>query len=295
VIKLDGIHELEEEIFGPVLHVATFEAHELDQVVDQINAQGFGLTFGLHTRVDKRVERIVAASRSAISTSTATRSAPSSAPSPSAAKGSRAPGPRRAGRINAPAGALHGDTLDRAFTTLAAPADALDRLARAVPDHPALAAAAAFPRAPRDLPGPTGESNRLSLHPRGRVLCLGAGAADALAQAIQALAAGNTVLMVAANAPDAAAPLIAAGLPVTALDGQADPAALTALPGLALVAARGPEDWLRSLRRALARREGPIVPLETSLIAPERYVIERHLCIDTTAAGGNASLLAATA
>jgi RHH-type proline utilization regulon transcriptional repressor/proline dehydrogenase/delta 1-pyrroline-5-carboxylate dehydrogenase len=28
------------------------------------------------------------------------------------------------------------------------------------------------------------------------------------------------------------------------------------------------------------------------MIAPERYVLERHLCIDTTAAGGNASLLA---
>ena len=28
---------------------------------------------------------------------------------------------------------------------------------------------------------------------------------------------------------------------------------------------------------------------------PARYVFERHLCIDTTAAGGNASLLAASA
>ena len=39
---------------------------------------------------------------------------------------------------------------------------------------------------------------------------------------------------------------------------------------------------------------GPIVPLETQTISPERYVVERHLCIDTTAAGGNASLLAAS-
>jgi len=44
---------------------------------------------------------------------------------------------------------------------------------------------------------------------------------------------------------------------------------------------------------ALAGRSGPIVPLETTVIAPEGYVVERHLCIDTTAAGGNASLLAA--
>jgi RHH-type transcriptional regulator, proline utilization regulon repressor / proline dehydrogenase / delta 1-pyrroline-5-carboxylate dehydrogenase len=282
---------------------------DIDRVVDAINARGYGLTFGLHTRIDDRVQQIterlrvgnVYVNRNQIGAIVGSQ--------PFGGEGLSGTGPKAGGPFylprlqrrdeppakHAPAGALHGETLDRAFTTLAAPADALDRLARAVPDHPALAAAAAFPRAPRDLPGPTGESNRLSLHPRGRVLCLGAGAADALAQAIQALAAGNTVLMVAANAPAAAAPLIAAGLPVTALDGQADPGALTAVPGLALVAARGPEDWLRSLRRALARRDGPVVPLETTLIAPERYVIERHLCIDTTAAGGNASLLAATA
>ena len=59
VLKLNGIEELEEEIFGPVLHVATFEADELDAVVDAINDKGFGLTFGLHTRVDDRVQRIV--------------------------------------------------------------------------------------------------------------------------------------------------------------------------------------------------------------------------------------------
>jgi RHH-type transcriptional regulator, proline utilization regulon repressor / proline dehydrogenase / delta 1-pyrroline-5-carboxylate dehydrogenase len=309
VISVEGIGAVEREVFGPVLHVAGFRASEIDRVVDDINARGYGLTCGLHSRIDDRVERITGRLRIGNVYVNRNQIGAIVGSQPFGGEGLSGTGPKAGGPLylprlqrrdeapaeHAPAGALHGDTLDRAFTTLAAPADALDRLARSVPDHPAFAAAAAFPRAPRDLPGPTGESNRLSLHPRGRVLCLGAGAADALAQAIQALAAGNTVLMVAANAPDAAAPLIAAGLPVTALDGQADPAALTALPGLALVAARGPEDWLRSLRRALARREGPIVPLETSLIAPERYVIERHLCIDTTAAGGNASLLAATA
>ena len=37
------------------------------------------------------------------------------------------------------------------------------------------------------------------------------------------------------------------------------------------------------------------MPLVTGLVDAERYCLERHLCIDTTAAGGNASLLAATA
>ena len=36
-----------------------------------------------------------------------------------------------------------------------------------------------------------------------------------------------------------------------------------------------------------------MLPVSGPLFAPqERYVVERHLCIDTTAAGGNASLLA---
>ena len=47
------------EIFGPVLHIATFKATEIDAVIDAINATGYGLTFGLHTRIDDRVQRIV--------------------------------------------------------------------------------------------------------------------------------------------------------------------------------------------------------------------------------------------
>ncbi len=159
----------------------------------------------------------------------------------------------------------------------------------------ALAAAEALPAEPVDLPGPTGESNRLSLHPRGRVLCLGAGAETALAQAAQALAAGNAVVVVAEGITEPVAELAAAGLPIAALKGRVRPADLTGLADLALVAAHGPEDWLRALRRALAAREGPIVGLVTDAVAPARYAIERHLCIDTTAAGGNASLLAASA
>jgi rhomboid protease GluP len=107
-----------------------------------------------------------------------------------------------------------------------------------------------------------------------------------LAQAVQALAAGNAVVGVAVGAAAALAPLKAAGLPVAAFDGQVEPDALTTLAGLAQVAASGPRDWLKALRVALAARDGAIVPLEIAPVAPERYFLERHLCIDTTAAGG---------
>ena len=83
-----------------------------------------------------------------------------------------------------------------------------------------------------------------------------------------------------------------AGAPVAFADAVIATESLGELQGIAAVAAAGTSDWTRALRVALANRPGAIVALETSLIAPERYVLERHLCIDTTAAGGNASLLA---
>ena len=58
MLRVGGIADLEREIFGPVLHVATFRGDELDRVVADINARGFGLTFGLHTRIDSRVQEV---------------------------------------------------------------------------------------------------------------------------------------------------------------------------------------------------------------------------------------------
>jgi RHH-type proline utilization regulon transcriptional repressor/proline dehydrogenase/delta 1-pyrroline-5-carboxylate dehydrogenase len=67
---------------------------------------------------------------------------------------------------------------------------------------------------------------------------------------------------------------------------------LTGLRGLAAVVSEAPEDDLRALRRVLAARDGMLVPLITESEDPERFLLERLTCIDTTAAGGNASLLA---
>jgi RHH-type proline utilization regulon transcriptional repressor/proline dehydrogenase/delta 1-pyrroline-5-carboxylate dehydrogenase len=49
------------------------------------------------------------------------------------------------------------------------------------------------------------------------------------------------------------------------------------------------------MRRALAARSGPIVPQITEAEIATRCQVERHHCIDTTAAGGNASLLSEVA
>jgi RHH-type proline utilization regulon transcriptional repressor/proline dehydrogenase/delta 1-pyrroline-5-carboxylate dehydrogenase len=54
----------------------------------------------------------------------------------------------------------------------------------------------------------------------------------------------------------------------------------------------GDDEALRPWRQALARRDGPIIPLIASTADAGRLIIERHICVDTTASGGNAELLA---
>jgi len=50
--ELKALSQLKQENFGPVLHVIRFPGDCLDQVVEQINATGFGLTLGLQSRID---------------------------------------------------------------------------------------------------------------------------------------------------------------------------------------------------------------------------------------------------
>jgi len=309
--SVSGIGEIEREVFGPVLHVATFEPNELAKVISNINAKGYGLTFGLHTRVDARVQDIVDEigagniyiNRNQIGAVVGSQ--------PFGGQGLSGTGPKAGGPLylrrfrrsvanvaGEPAGTLVPvGALQLAPFSLewAVQPDRIAILRKLLRGRFAdqLARAAALDHGPVDLPGPTGESNTYELTPKGMVLCLGAGR-DALAdQVISALAAGNSVTAVGEGATRLLHPLLKAGLPLVVLDGSIDPAALEVL-AVDLVAATGAEAWVKSLRQALARRTGPIIPLVTELAYPAAYVHERAICVDTTAAGGNASLLAST-
>ncbi len=64
--EINSIADLRQEIFGPVLHVVRWgpdqktkgAAHDVADVVRQINALGYGLTLGVQTRIDSRAQRI---------------------------------------------------------------------------------------------------------------------------------------------------------------------------------------------------------------------------------------------
>lgn len=51
IFELSSINELDEEIFGPALHIIRYHPHDLDHIIDDINATGYGLTFGIHSRL----------------------------------------------------------------------------------------------------------------------------------------------------------------------------------------------------------------------------------------------------
>jgi RHH-type proline utilization regulon transcriptional repressor/proline dehydrogenase/delta 1-pyrroline-5-carboxylate dehydrogenase len=56
--ELENLATLQGEVFGPVLHIIRFKGSELDKVIDQITATGFGLTMGIHSRIDATIKSI---------------------------------------------------------------------------------------------------------------------------------------------------------------------------------------------------------------------------------------------
>ncbi len=57
--EIDGLKQLQREVFGPILHVVRYQAEKLDSVIEEINGAGYGLTLGIHSRVDSTVSHIV--------------------------------------------------------------------------------------------------------------------------------------------------------------------------------------------------------------------------------------------
>ncbi len=59
--EIEYIGMLEQEVFGPILHVIRYNAKDLDTVINHINGTGYGLTLGIHSRIDATIEYIVQA------------------------------------------------------------------------------------------------------------------------------------------------------------------------------------------------------------------------------------------
>jgi RHH-type proline utilization regulon transcriptional repressor/proline dehydrogenase/delta 1-pyrroline-5-carboxylate dehydrogenase len=56
--KIDSIKEIDGEKFGPVLHFISYKTSDLDNLINEINATGFGLTMGVHSRILDKAKQI---------------------------------------------------------------------------------------------------------------------------------------------------------------------------------------------------------------------------------------------
>ena len=157
---------------------------------------------------------------------------------------------------------------------------------------------------PLTLPGPTGESNRLLREPRGALLTLldtPAHNAEYLMAATATLAAGNSLAAFADpqlldDWQSIATCLAEAGLPegVFAVHPIAQVGSALAASSLAGALVHTRSQHLHAVAQALAQRDGPILPL-VSCVSPaallRQTLLEKTVSEDTTAAGGNASLM----
>lgn len=54
-LRLERLDELDREHFGPILHVLTWRSEQLGELLEQVNATGYGLTMGIHSRNEQTV------------------------------------------------------------------------------------------------------------------------------------------------------------------------------------------------------------------------------------------------
>ena len=244
--ELDQISDLEDEIFGPVLHIVRYKSGAFEHVVEAINALGYGLTMGLHTRLDVRVEQLAARARVGNLYVNRNQIGAVVGVQPFGGQGLSGTGPKAGGP------------------------NYLTRLSRGGGEAGTRETGDGTPSLATQLPGPTGEDNRLSYHPRGRLLCLGGDTADILPRQIErAQATGNVAVTADEIDPDHL--VLPDGIDGVIADGAVRDAA----------------------GQALARRSGAILPLLSVDDADTRFWVEKVVTVNTTAAGGNASLLAA--
>jgi RHH-type proline utilization regulon transcriptional repressor/proline dehydrogenase/delta 1-pyrroline-5-carboxylate dehydrogenase len=294
VLEIGSLAELTEEVFGPVLHIIRYRRANLAQLVESINASGFGLTLGVHSRIDETIDFI--ASRAHVGNIYVNRNIVGAVVGvqPFGGEGKSGTGPKAGGP-------LYMKRLQRAAPALlqherqATPGlDALLVWARTHGHQRVVTLAEQYMRTTLlgttlELPGPTGERNTLRFASRGMVLCAASTIGVLLNALAAVLATGNRAVVLAGSGH-----LLPEGLPAEVRD-RIDVIASIDECGYPFQVALVEASAGHALRPILAKREGAIVSMidisEEGAIPLWRLVAERALCVNTTAAGGNASLM----
>ena len=293
VLEIGSMAELKHEVFGPVLHIVRYRRADLGKVVDTINATGYGLTLGVHSRIDETIDFIVSCAhvgniyvnRNIVGAVVGVQ--------PFGGEGKSGTGPKAGGPLYLKRLQRHAAPLMEHSRVFDAGLDALLGWLRNNGHADVATLAQGYGRTSLSgveiaLPGPTGERNTLAFTPRGTVLCAPKTAAGLLNQLAASLANGNRALVLAA--PD----LIPANLPALVKE-RVRFIGMEEIDASEFQIALLEAGLAGSLRSKLAARPGAIVGIvdtgASEPVALWRLVAERAVCVNTTAAGGNASLM----
>lgn len=300
LIEIASLRELRREVFGPVVHVLRFAASEIDPLIDAINATGYGLTFGLHSRIDETIAHV--ASRVHAGNLYINRNMVGAVVGvqPFGGEGLSGTGPKAGGPLylhrllgseNPAPQSLHAGTCDTAdappeLAVLAAWADREGKAELAAAC--ACYAAHTLLRRTIGLPGPTGERNTLHFAPRGAILCVASSEDALLEQIAAALATGNEALL------EANVEHLLENLPAE-LKHRIRRVERSLDASFAAVLFAGDRQAQAAVRIRIADRDGALVPV-ISVAASGRYplwrlLVERVISTNTTAAGGNTTLM----
>lgn len=274
IIEINQVADLSQEVFGPVLHVLRFERAQLDQLINDINQSGYGLTFGVHSRIDETIQRItdrikvgnIYVNRNIVGAIVGVQ--------PFGGRGLSGTGPKAGGPLY------------------------LKRLLASAPND---AVTISHQQLPLVLAGPTGELNTYGLQPKGQVLCIATTSAGIEAQLMACTVTQNSMLLynnaVALAWFQARTELSSDSSAIclvedTQLDSQ--------LLDFQSVLFEGDSDVLQQWNQRLSQRDGPIVAVQGlstqditdgNAYRTEQLVYEISISVNTAAAGGNASLM----
>ncbi|ETD67799.1 bifunctional proline dehydrogenase/pyrroline-5-carboxylate dehydrogenase [Pelistega indica] len=274
LIEIDSIKQLQREVFGPVLHVLRYQRENLDQLINEINQTGYGLTFGIHSRIDETIEHVtnnihagnIYVNRNIVGAVVGVQ--------PFGGQGLSGTGPKAGGPLYL-------------FRLLSTGNQNLPKDFN-LKDSNSLY---------KVLPGPTGESNIYRVIARGSVLAIPSTALGLVTQLTQIRQSGNQSILV--DTPDVREWLKTID---TQLKNRIHFIKEEELDTAKFDAAlfEGDGDSLRELNKRLSKRKGPIVIAQGltshqlrdgASYAELGLVHEQSISTNTAAAGGNASLM----
>ncbi|HEY8102043.1 MAG TPA: bifunctional proline dehydrogenase/L-glutamate gamma-semialdehyde dehydrogenase PutA [Burkholderiaceae bacterium] len=304
VLEISSLSELTHEVFGPVLHVIRFKRDDLPELVNSINALNYGLTLGIHSRIDETIEFIT--SRAHVGNIYVNRNIigavvgvqPFGGENKSGT-GPKAGGPLYLKRLQKNPSIQFGKHSSyeklapcsfelRTFTDWLSTRNLshISTLAKRYVDD-------SLAGTRQNLSGPTGEQNTLSFVPRGKILCFASTQSTLLNQLAAVLATENVPILITKTID-----LLPPDFPAAVRDIIEGVEKLELLEkGIQIALVE--RNLLSTAYPILANRSDSLISIiETDdhvEIPIWRLVVERALCINTTAAGGNARLMSHSA